>query len=206
MMNPIKAICRLACANTCKALILIAAVFPAAFCYGQWTEQLYEQYTSANYTDFPAFNEPVLSGALDAELMEAAIFYETNRQRVKYEKPELVFDHNLATCAHNYSSSMVEHNFFSHESHIAGEQTIGERLAAVGYPEYTCAENIAACVVRGTYAETARYLVAERWMKSKGHRANILRSSLTHLACGVAFYEEGGVTYIKATQDFLKKL
>ena len=48
----------------------------------QWTEQMYTQYTYDNYTDYAAFNDPVKPENLDIALLEAAIFYETNRQRV----------------------------------------------------------------------------------------------------------------------------
>jgi len=172
----------------------------------QWTEQMYEAYTYRNYTDYAAFSEPVKLGEVDAGLLEAALFYETNRQRAAHQLPELRYDRDLNVCAHNYSVSMVENDFFAHESPIAGEETMVERLAAVGYPNSSCAENLALCAMKATYAETARYIVEEKWMKSKGHRANILRKGLTHLGCGAAFYADGRVVYVKATQNFLKKL
>ena len=171
----------------------------------QWTVDMYQAYTYQTYTDYPAFNEPIQLGHVDAELLEAALFFETNRQRAAHELPEFNYDTNLGICAHNYSVSMVQNNFFAHESPVAGEETIVERLAAVGYPNCTCAENLALCALKMTYAETARYIVEEKWMKSKGHRANILRKGLTHLGCGAAFYQDGRVVYVKATQNFLKK-
>lgn len=172
----------------------------------KWTEEMYGQYTFRNYTDCAAFNEPVVAESADADLLEAAVFYETNRQRALHEKTAFVYDQPLNLCAHDHSANMVEHNFFSHESPVPGKQTLPDRLTAVGYPNYTCAENIAIVAAQGTYAEVARYLVADKWMKSKPHRANILRSGLTHLGCGVAFYQDGKFLYVKATQNFLKKL
>lgn len=59
--------------------------------------------------------------------------------------------------------------------------------------------------VRKSYAETAKYMVEEKWMKSKGHRANILRANMTYLGCGVAFYRDGDYFYVKATQNFISR-
>ena len=172
----------------------------------RWTDVMYEQYTYNNYTDYTAFVEPIDLTAIDTELLEAAIFYETNRQRATHERAPLMYDHNLRMCAHNHSADMTELNFFDHNSPVAGKETFYDRLEQVGYKDYTCAENIVMCTLKASYAETARYMVEEKWMKSKGHRTNILRTSLTHLGCGASVYRENGNWYVKATQNFLKKL
>ena len=187
-------------------LLYCAAGLMQAQGASRWTEEMYGQYTCDNYTDYAAFNNPVAAESADAALLEAAVFYETNRQRALHEKTAFAYDQPLNACAHDHSANMVEYDFFSHESPVAGKQTLPDRLAEVGYPNYTCAENIAIVAAQGTYAEVARHLVADKWMHSKPHRANILRSGLTHLGCGVAFYQDGKFLYVKATQNFLKKL
>ena len=179
-----------------------------AFCthaFGQWSDNMYSAYTYQTYTSYSKFNEDITATDYDADLMEAAIFYETNRQRALYGLPFLTYDYNLCVSAHNHSVDMVNSNFFSHESVVKGKRTMRDRLQQVGYANCACAENIAYCAIRESYAATARYLVEEMWMNSPGHRANILNRDYTHLGCGVAFYYEGGFVYVKTTQNFLRK-
>jgi len=173
--------------------------------FAQWTKSMYSQYTYQNYTDYTPFTQAIDANKLDAELLESAIFYETNRQRAKYGLQQLSFDHALCVCAHNHSVDMVEHNFFSHKSPVAGKTAMKDRLSQVGYVNCLCAENIAYCAVKSSYAETARHLVEDVWMNSEGHRRNILNGNYTHLGCGAAFYYEGHWLMVKTTQNFLRK-
>lgn len=189
-----------------KIITLCLLCCIASGSYAQlWTEQMYGQYTYKNYTSYAAFNRAIDQTDFDASLMEAALFYETNRQRDLHGLAQFAFDYNLCVCAHNHSYDMVTSNFFSHVSPVAGKATMSDRLAQVGYTNCAAAENIAYCPFKPSYAETARYLVADRWMNSQGHRANILNSDYTHLGCGAAFYRDGSFYYVKATQNFLHK-
>ena len=181
-------------------LICVASVACA-----QWSEQMYDEYTYKNYTKYSAFNQPIDENNYDLDLMEAAIFYETNRQRAKYKLSPLKHDANLSLCARNHSLDMVNYNFFSHESPVPGKTVPQDRLAEVDRDGYTACENLVFVSVRKSYAETAKYMVEEKWMKSKGHRANILRANMTYLGCGVAFYRDGDYFYVKATQNFISR-
>lgn len=171
----------------------------------QWSRQMYAQYSYYNYTDYQPFNQRIEDTGYDAELLEAAIFYETNRQRAKYGLPLLSFDYNLYVCAHNHSVDMVNYNFFSHESPVPGKYSMSDRLAQVGYSRHAAAENIAEFAIKSTYVEAARYVVADMWMKSPGHRANIMNSVYTHLGCGAALMVKGSFVYVRATQNFVSK-
>lgn len=166
---------------------------------------MYDEYTYKNYTKYSAFNQPIDENNYDLDLMEAAIFYETNRQRAKYKLSPLKHDANLSLCARNHSLDMVNYNFFSHESPVPGKTVPQDRLAEVDRDGYTACENLVFVSVRKSYAETAKYMVEEKWMKSKGHRANILRANMTYLGCGVAFYRDGDYFYAKATQNFISR-
>jgi uncharacterized protein YkwD len=62
-----------------------------------------------------------------------------------------------------------------------------DRLAAVGYKWQAFAENIA-------FGQRGPEAVTESWMRSKGHRANMLNGSYTELGTGYAV-AAGGRTY-----------
>ena len=171
----------------------------------KWSEEMYAKYSYTDYTDYAAFNQPIDETDYNVDLLEAAMFYETNRQRVKYGLPQLKFDYNTWVCAHNHSVDMVNYDFYSHESPVAGKHTMSDRFEQVGYENCWCAENIAYCPIGSSYVETARQLVAVQWMNSSGHRKNILNSHYTCLGCGAAFYNKGALVYVKATQNFLGK-
>jgi len=169
-----------------------------------WNEAYYNRYDYTNYTTYAAFNQRIVESGYDSDLLEAAIFYETNRQRSLHGLKQFKFDYNLYVCAHNHSYDMVEYNFFSHTSVVEGKTTMSDRMKQVGYANRACAENIVYTYIEDTYAESAKSVV-DVWMNSPGHRANILNPDYTHLGCGAVFYEKDNFIYYKATQNFLKK-
>ncbi len=171
--------------------------------YAQWSEEMYNQYTYSNYTEYAPFNQSIASTGYDADLLEAAIFFETNRQRALHGRSLFQYHHNLMVCAHNHSVDMVNKNFFSHTSPVPGYTTMSDRLEKVGIQYREAAENIALRSAGTTYVETARTLV-NQWMNSQGHRENILNPNLEYLGCGAAFYyDHGNALYVKATQNFV---
>lgn len=172
--------------------------------FAQWTTDMYNQYDYTNYTDYPDFNRSVETTGFDADLLEAAVFYETNRQRALNGLPLFEYSYNLEVCAHNHSVDMVNYDFFDHESPVSGKKTLEERLAIVEMDEIAMAEgeNIAITPLQSSYTATAKSLV-QQWMNSPGHRANILDPDFTHLGCGVAFYRHSSTIHIKATQNFV---
>ena len=173
--------------------------------YAQWCEQLYSAHSYYDYTDYAAFNQAIDASGYDAELLEAAIFHETNRQRVKYGLAPLKYDYNLMVCAHNHSVNMVQYDFFSHISPVPGKYSLGDRVKEVGYVNCGSAENIAEFPIQSTYAESARYVVAELWMNSPGHQKNILNGKYTYLGSGAAYFVKSSTVYVRATQNFLQK-
>ena len=171
----------------------------------QWPLEMYDRYDYTNYTNYAPFNQPITTSGYDADLLEAAIFYETNRQRALYGRPQFRYDYRLKVSAHNHSVDMVNYDFFSHESPVSGKRSMSDRLEEVGIAHCMSGENIALRPIGSSYAETAEQLL-KQWMNSPGHRANILNESHTHLGCGVAFYENYSTIYVKATQNFMRKV
>ncbi|WP_345456614.1 CAP domain-containing protein [Actinoallomurus oryzae] len=112
----------------------------------------------------------------------------TNRQRAKHGCSALHVDAHLRTAARAHSKDMRVRRYFEHNS--PDGRTPWDRIKAAGYSR-PGAENIAM-----GYA-TAQAVVAG-WMKSPGHRANILNCSLKAVGIGVE-YGSGGPWW---TQDF----
>lgn len=170
-----------------------------------WTEQMYEKYSYKNYTSYAPFTRPMAETDYDNELMSAALFYETNRQRALNGLEQLEFDYNLYVCAYNHSVDMVNNNFFSSNSPVEGNTTMTDRLALVGYTHCAATEELAYCSVKETYAATAQYIVKEFWMQSPSRNHSILSNEYTHLGSGGVIYQNGSSISVKVTQTYMHK-
>ncbi len=131
-----------------------------------------------------------LSCSLDARepklvRIERAIFTAVNRERQKRRLPSLKWREDLAELARAHSRNMVKRKFFSHVDPEAGG--LDKRMKAAGIRYRLCAENIAQ--VKG-YSDPAKQIFSG-WMKSKGHRKNILLRKVTHTGVGVAQARDG---------------
>ncbi|MBC6458560.1 CAP domain-containing protein [Actinomadura sp. HBU206391] len=119
---------------------------------------------------------------------EATVAQLTNRERSKAGCGPLRVDARLRTAARRHSADMAARDYFSHDS--PSGSTFVDRIKAAGYLS-PGAENIA----KGH--PTAAAVVAG-WMKSPGHRANILNCDLRAIGVG-AHFAAGGPWW---TQDF----
>lgn len=197
-----------------------------------WNESMYAKYTFQTYTQFDGFNQEIDPEDVDEALLNAAIFYETNKQRAAQKINPFVFDSPLSRAAQGHSSDMVTYNFFSHSSPIATKKEVTDRVKLEGISTSYVGENIiqgfvlqigedpyyppttpgghftrpdGTVIGMYTYAEFAAYLVT-RWMNSPGHRRNILDTQFTKLGCGSAFYFDTSSVHplpsMKCTQCF----
>lgn len=130
--------------------------------------------------------------------IERLVFDATNAERRRQGLEPFQADTALAKIGRNHSADMLRRGFFSHGSpegvRPADRIAIGHRTL-IGIS----GENIwsGSGYHDKTPAELARIIV-DNWMKSPGHRKNILRDSFTHLGVGIA---ESG-REIRATQSF----
>ena len=113
-----------------------------------------------------------------------------NVQRAKVGCRALVLDARLSRAAQAHSIDMAKRRYFSHTS-LDG-RTFAQRIRAQGYTCSLIGENIAA----GYPTPKA---VMDAWMKSPGHKANIL--SCRYKAIGVGSAVGGPYRYYW-TQDF----
>ncbi|MFN5183007.1 MAG: CAP domain-containing protein [Bacteroidota bacterium] len=170
-----------------------------------WNKNSYAEYNSKSFKNLDAVKQSVNSNNIDFALLNAAVFYRTNEERVKNGRKEFIFSSALENAAFEHSKDMVNKNFFSHNSPIGKKKTMSKRLELVGVTLTACAENIALNYCQNSsYWEIADLLV-NQWMDSPGHRKNILNPDYKYLGCGVFNFKDSSFkTYIgvKATQNF----
>ena len=124
--------------------------------------------------------------------LQSDIVYWTNQHRVKAGCAKLRLDTGLARAARNHSAWMSKTGTFSHTG--SGGSTFVARSRAAGYSA-ALSENIA-----WGYRDGAH--VVNAWMKSPGHRANILNCKAKAVGVGAAYAANGTPYY---TQDFGSK-
>ncbi|WIY23968.1 CAP domain-containing protein [Parasedimentitalea psychrophila] len=96
-----------------------------------------------------------------------------NALRVDSQLSELQYSMTLETAARRHAEDMVRKGFFSHTG--SDGSGIGERLTRSGYGWCAAAENIASG--QPTLADVMR-----AWTKSRGHRKNMLNTSVSEFA------------------------
>jgi uncharacterized protein YkwD len=131
------------------------------------------------------------------------LFRLLNEERTSHGLRPLRHSAALDEAARWQSHDMVARTYFDHQR--PGGPTLSQRIHKSGYltgaQSWAIGENIA----WGTGAYSTPQSIMDSWMKSPGHRANILRRRFEHVGIGLAQGipevggQGGGVT---ATNDF----
>ncbi|UYK41039.1 CAP domain-containing protein [Microbacterium terricola] len=129
----------------------------------------------------PAHAAVSISGMSVAQVQKL-IFDQVNAQRTKAGVKPLTMNSGINSVATKWSGKQAAAKKMSHNPNYSSQIPSGWRAAG---------ENVAA-----GYAPTA---VVGAWMKSEGHRKNILSTSYTHIGIGVALDSDGRAYY---TQNF----
>ena len=115
-----------------------------------------------------------------------------NRERNKAGLAPLKLDERLCSTARWHAVDMAVGNYFEHRDRQG--RTVGERLSSYGYHYRYCGQNIAA-------GQQTPEEVVQAWMKSPGHRENILRREFREV--GIAFVQNPNSRYGRYwVQDF----
>jgi uncharacterized protein YkwD len=146
---------------------------------------------------------PLLAGACETqpatrtrvEEIDRQVFRAVNRERKTRAIPELEWHERAAKAAHVHSKRMAERNFFSHIDPRRGD--LADRLKAEGISWTAIAENL---FQQQGYKDPVERAVAG-WLKSEGHKRNLLNPAYTHTGIGVATRSDGTTFY---TQIFLR--
>lgn len=129
--------------------------------------------------------------------LEQITFGLVNHEREKAGLAPLVWVDEISTVARLHSEDMAANDYFAHAS--PNGRTADGRAEAHGLKNWrSIGENLAYLTGYGDPA--VRAVIA--WMKSPGHRRNILTSDYREAGIGVAITSKGGV-YI--TQVFMRR-
>ncbi len=119
---------------------------------------------------------------LDLTADEKAILELTNQARVTEKLPPLTPNAALFQAARSHSDNMAKQDKLEH---LLDGKRVGDRVTAAGYDYDEVAENVAV-----TDEGTAKDIV-DGWLKSEGHRKNLLNPAVTEIGLGVAKSAKG---------------
>lgn len=126
----------------------------------------------------PAVNKAAGGSSLTDQTLINEQLALINAERAMAGCAPLVLNAQLSTAAQGHSEDMAARDYFSHTS-LDGTSP-AERVTRAGYNWSMMGENIAAGQI--TVAE-----VMNSWMKSEGHRANILNCGYSEVGIGHAY-------------------
>lgn len=125
--------------------------------------------------------------------VETEVLTLVNQERAKVGLRSLEMDWELQRVARTKSQDMAQKNYFSHQSPTYGSPF--DMMKQFGIQFSSAGENIAS-------GQRTPQEVMQSWMKSPGHRENILKPEYTHL--GVGYYRGGSYGHMW-TQMFITK-
>lgn len=139
--------------------------------------------------------------------IEDLVFELANKERVKNKLPLYKNDASLVIAARQHSKEMIDMDYFAHGSPKKDWVEPYHRAYYAGFFEAFVGENIAYNF--GENDKMAAKNLMQTWMKSPGHRANILNKEYTHLGVGIVKtrknFEGYDYDYYYATQVFAQK-
>jgi uncharacterized protein YkwD len=115
---------------------------------------------------------------------EARILTLMNAERDTEGLAALTNDARLTKLAKSHSADMLVRDYFDHDDPEGCSSSC--RANAASYEWSAIGENIYMTDGYGLSSEKEAAMVVEGWMRSNGHRANILGTKFTHAGVGVA--------------------
>lgn len=170
-----------------------------------YKKQVYKEHDWKSFYALQDVNASINPDEFDLHLLNAALFFATNKERTKHGKPNFEFNSLLRDASLLHTNEMIKRNFFSHTNSRNKKLDKPEsRLRFCGLQPTALAENINYEFI----AENASYLslsesIVKSLMDSPPHRKNMM-GNYKLLGTSILFEvkENGGYRYCKATQDF----
>jgi len=125
---------------------------------------------------------------------EQAVLEATNAERKKAKLDPLSADPQLTEAARKHAANMARQAKLDHT--LDGKDA-ADRIKAAGYSFRRMGENIA-----HNYQTPAD--AVDGWMKSKGHKENLLNAELTHIGVAVAKSDKGEPYWVQVFATPLK--
>ncbi|ROP33989.1 CAP domain-containing protein [Couchioplanes caeruleus] len=133
------------------------------------------------------------AGGSAVQKAEAEVVRLVNQERARAGCSPVTVDSRLASVARSHSQDMAANRFFSHTNRQG--KSPSQRVTAAGYKFRLTGENIA-------FGQATPAAVMQAWMKSAGHRANILKCGYRNIGVGLAFRNDSGRQVPMWTQEF----
>ena len=134
---------------------------------------------------------PASSDASERAHAEATVCL-LNKQRESRGRHKLRLNARLSTAARRHTIDMVRRNYFSHTSRSGA--SVVDRLTRSGYMRgarrWTVGENLA----WGSGSRSTPRQIVAAWMRSPGHRSNILQRRFREIGIGVVFALPSGAS------------
>jgi len=135
------------------------------------------------YWTLTVIDVPLELTSSDIRAFELRVLELTNIERANQGLPPLVWHETLAEAARRHSEDMMRTNRLSHTG--SDGSTVTQRIERAGITNWRYnAENVA-------QGQRTPEEVVDSWMRSPGHRANILNTTSTHLGVGFVQRLEG---------------
>jgi len=133
------------------------------------------------------------SGLRDLERVRAEMLARVNDARKKTGVAPLRSNARLDQAAQRHAEDMLDRSYFAHES--PEKKTVRERAHEAGYDWRAIGENLA----EGQFSVDE---VMDTWLRSPGHRRNILDPDFKELGVGLALGRSGESYRVVWTQAF----
>jgi len=117
------------------------------------------------------------------ELVREAVLCLHNRERARHGLPRLRENPKLRRAAERHTSNMVIARFFDHTS--PSGTTMVDRIRGTGYTKHARAWALGENIAWGTGGLATAAEIHRSWMRSSGHRANILQRSFREIGIGI---------------------
>ena len=138
----------------------------------------------------PCANATTMPGQASEHVLARATVCLLNRQRTKRGMRALRTNPRLSEAARSHTRDMVQKRYFEHTS-TSGADVV-DRLLSTGYlgrvRSWLVGENLA----WGTDTLSTPRQTVVKWMRSPGHRANILKRRFREIGIGVVFHAPRG--------------
>ena len=171
-------------------------------------QKVYAEHDWKSFYKLRESQAPVNPNNYDLHLLNAAIFFATEKMRESKGAKPLQFSPSLRNAAVVHTDQMVEKNFFDHINKATPALRAPEqRIKLFGITQVDLAENVDYNYIsiesESTYIQLAEKIVDDLY-DSPPHRKNMLARQYTHLGCAAIFepVDKDGARYVKATQDF----
>lgn len=107
-----------------------------------FTDVMYQSYTVSTFFASGLADKIIDINNPDYNLLNVAVFFETNKYRESKGKNALVFSPELRNAAFYHAYAMAEKDFYSHAGKTKGMKNVADRAGYFKYPTAFVGENI----------------------------------------------------------------